>query len=58
MHRTRVNFAVFLHLHPLMLHPLHAAVLHPLMLHALASFRRALGLTEFCFDLERRLIAR
>src|SRR5207249_1799933 len=36
-----------LHLHALVLHPLHAAVLHLLMLPALATFRRALGLTEF-----------
>ena len=49
MHRARVNFAV-LHFH--------ALVLHPLMLHALATFRRVLGLTEFLFNRERRLIAR
>src|SRR5438132_4931365 len=45
-----------LHFHALVLHPLHAAVLHSLVLHGFATFRRALGLTEFFFDGERRFI--
>src|SRR5207245_9806210 len=52
-----------LHLHSVVVHPLHTAVLHArhvvhVMLHASASFRRALGLTEFFLYLVRRLIAR
>src|SRR6266540_5921414 len=52
------HLARLLHLHALILHPLHPPVLHSLMLHALATFRRALGLTEFFFDGERRFITR